>query len=218
MMNESESTLAELCQLYWFPLYGFVRRSGKSREEAEDLTQGFFAQLLRLDTFSRADAAKGKLRTFLLKALKDHLAHERDRQNAQKRGGGIPTISLDLDWAEDQFKVEPADPAADPERQFERRWAIALLTDTFAQLESEYTSKGKAELYHALQPHLMQDAGSPLAEIASQLGMREGALKVAAHRLRQRFKKIFRQNIADTLADNEDLDTELRAITAALSR
>ena len=215
--GQSEAALSELCQSYWFPLYGFIRRTGRSPEEAEDLTQGFFAQLLRLDTFSRADESKGKLRTFLLKALKDYIANEHQRENAQKRGGNVSHISLEVGWAEEQLRIEPVDPSGNPERQYERRWAMTLLKQSFSCLEEECHLKGKGELYSVMQPHLSHSADIGLKEAAEKLGMRDGAAKVALHRLRGRFKEIFREQIRETLAEGEDLEAEVLATMAALS-
>ena len=213
----SERAMAELCQSYWFPLYGFVRARGHSPENAEDLTQGFFEQVLRLDTFSRADEGKGKLRTFLLGALKKYLSNEHARENAAKRGGGVSAISLDLDWAENQIKLEPADPAADPNIQFERRWAMTLIKTSLDVLAEDYRARGAEEKFKILEPFLLWNSDDDYQDVADALDVSLGAAKVAIHRIRKRFREITRRELADTLSEGEDIEQELLHIFSALS-
>lgn len=214
--ERSEAALSELCQRYWYPLYGYVRRLGKSPEVAEDMTQGCFLEILKRGTFARADEEKGKLRSFLLKALKDYLGHERERQNALKRGGNATMISLDLEWAEGVLGQELADPSADPERQFERRWAMTVVNSVMARLQEEHRERGKEKLFQLAAPFLVQTSEQNHKEVALQLGVTEGAIKVAVHRMRKRFRTLFRQEIEDTLMEGEDIDAEVREIMTAL--
>lgn len=215
--EQSERALAELCQSYWYPLYGFVRARGASPEDAEDLIQGFFEQVLRLDTFSRADEDRGKLRTFLLGSLKKYLANEHAKKNAVKRGAGISVISLDREWAESQIKLEPADPRADSAALFERRWAMTLLKTSLEILEDEFKKRGAGEKFEVLEPFLLWHKDDDYQSAADALSISLGAAKVAVHRLRKRYREIARQEIAETLGEGEDIDNELRHIFSALS-
>jgi DNA-directed RNA polymerase specialized sigma24 family protein len=215
--EKSERALAELCQSYWYPLYGFVRARGTSPEDAEDLIQGFFEQVLRLDTFSRADEDRGKLRTFLLGSLKKYLANDRAKKNAVKRGGGISVISLDQEWAENQIKLEPADPRADSAAMFERRWAMTLLKTSLEILEDEFNKRGAGEKFEILEPFLLWHQDDDYQSAADDLSISLGATKVAVHRLRKRYREIAREEIAETLGEGENIDNELRHIFSALS-
>jgi RNA polymerase sigma factor (sigma-70 family) len=204
-----DKALAELCSAYWYPLYAFVRRSGHTREEAEDLTQEFFARLLAKDFLADVEPEKGRFRSFLLTAMKRFLANEWHRETAKKRGGGEIPIPIDIAWAEDHYGAEPAD-LATPELLYERRWALTLLDKVLAGLEHEYVAKGLDAIFHALKGELVRHAGSvSYAEIATQLGMREGAIKVAMFRLRGRYAERLSDEIAQTVSSAEDVEDEI---------
>ena len=215
--GESGKALASLCQAYWYPLYAYVRRRGYSAHEAQDLTQEFFLHLLERESIQVADPERGKFRSFLLASLQNFLANEWRRGQAEKRGGGTPVISLDLHAGEDRYGLEPADTVT-PERIFERRWALTLLDMALTRLQEEFTSSGKKELFDELKEHLGSGAsGTPYAVVAERLGMTEGAVKVASHRLRRRCREILRGAIAETVADPADIDEELQQLFAAIS-
>lgn len=208
-------SLARLCQSYWFPLYAYVRRRGYSPEDAQDLTQAFFARLMEKNWIEAADRTKGRFRSFLLTAMKHFLADEWDRERAQKRGGG-QILPLEFATAETQYSREPADTDT-PERIFERRWALTLLERTLAALREQYAAAGKLPLFEALKPFLTGDADPPrLRTIAGELGMTEGAVKVAIHRLRQKYRELLRGEIAQTVAGQGDVDGELAELQTAL--
>ena len=210
-------SFASLCQSYWFPLYAYVRRRGHSPEDAQDLTQAFFTRLMEKNWVASADQTKGRFRTFLLTAMKHFLADEWDRERAQKRGGGIAPLTLELTTAEAQYSREPAD-AQTPEHIFERRWALTLLDQVLAQLRSEYARDGKAALFEALHPTLVGErTAQPYAELAQSLDSSEAAIKSAVHRLRQRYRQLLRDEIAGTVDTPADVDDELRHLFAVLS-
>ncbi len=213
----AQEALRRLCQLYWPPLYAFVRRSGYSREDAQDLTQEFFARLLERNTVARADPARGRFRSFLLASLKKFLASEREKNRAQKRGGGAQIISLQLDTAETRcaWLAGSGDP---PDRAFDRQWALALLDAVLGRLRQEYTEAGREELFLGLKDTLSGGRSEiPYRELGARLGMSEGAVKVAAHRLRQRYRELLREEIANTVSGPEQVEEELRQLFAALS-
>jgi RNA polymerase sigma-70 factor (ECF subfamily) len=213
----SEVALDTLCRAYWYPLYAFVRRQGHSPADAQDLTQEFFARLLEKNYLDSVAREKGRFRTFLLVALKRFLANEWDRTRAQKRGGGAPCLPLDTDLAERLYSVEPA--AEFPaDRLYERRWALTLLEQTMARLREEFASAGRTEEFERLKVFLTAD-GQELrfAEVARALGKSEGAVRVAAHRLRRRFRENFRELISHTVSSPDEIDEEVRHLFAALS-
>jgi RNA polymerase sigma-70 factor (ECF subfamily) len=214
---ESREALAMLCSGYWFPLYGFVRAQGFSTHDAQDLTQEFFSRLIESNSIGDADRARGRFRTFLIAALKHFLANERDRARAKKRGGGRHVLPLDFDAGEDRLSREPTHHAT-PEKIFERRWALALLETVLARLREDFQAGEKRELFDRLKGSLagQRDAGG-YASIAAELGMTEGAVKVAVHRLRRRYRELLREEIAQTVADPADVDQEIRDLFAALS-
>ncbi len=213
---EARAALADLCQTYWFPLYAFIRRHGRDATAAEDLTQEFFARLLEKGWIGQADRAKGRFRTFLLTACQHFLANERDRERAGKRGGGRAPLPIDFRAAEDRYAREPFHELT-PDRLFERRWALALLDEALASLRAEYRAAGKEQLFERLKGHL-GGAGeaAPHAAVAAELGLTEGAVKVAAHRLRQRYRSRLRALIAQTVPDPAEVDDEIRHLFAAL--
>jgi RNA polymerase sigma-70 factor (ECF subfamily) len=213
----SQAALAGLCQAYWHPLYAYVRRLGYAPADAQDLTQEFFSRLLAKNYLSAADETRGRFRSFLLTSLKHFLANEWDRARAQKRGGGQLPISIDLDSAETHCRFEPADPAT-AEKIFERRWALTLLDQVLGRLRSEYESAGRSQLFEQLKFTLTEESrGLRYAEIAIRLGSSEGAVKVAVHRLRQRYRSLLRAEIAATVASPNEVEAELRNLFAALA-
>ena len=210
--------LAELCQVYWYPLYAFVRRQGHGPHDAQDLTQEFFMRLLEKDYLGDVDRSKGKFRSFLLAALKHFLSKEWARAKTLKRGGGRKLVSLDILYAEDCYRREPEDNAT-PERLFERRWALTLLDRVLARLSTEYETTGKRATFELLQGCLTGDSDLlPYAELAPRLGMTEGAIKVVVHRLRQRYRHVLREEISQTVADPAEIDDEIRHLFSALGK
>lgn len=215
---EGAQALEILCRTYWYPLYAFIRSSGYSPPDAQDLTQGFFARLLAKDFLRVVAPEKGRFRTFLRMALKRFLAHEWERVRAEKRGGGQVCISLDTAMAEQRFAAE-GPVAVGPDQIYDRRWALTLLGEVTARLEREYTEAGKVAELNELRPHLTAERGRiPYAEIARSLQTTEGAARVAVHRLRKRFRELFRKIIAETVAGPGEVEEELRHVIGVLSR
>ena len=213
----AQDALARLCQNYWYPLYTYVRRRGYSAHDAQDLTQAFFLRLLERHWVDDADRARGRFRTFLLTALQRFLADEWDKGRAQKRGGGVPHVPVQLDSAETRYGHEPADNLT-PEQSYERRWALTLLDTVLQKLRAEYERGGKGELFAGLNACLVGGRDTqPYAELAAQLAMNEGAVKVAVHRLRQRYRQLLRDEIAQTTAEAGDVDDELHHLFAVLA-
>jgi RNA polymerase sigma-70 factor (ECF subfamily) len=213
---EAGDALAALCQVYWYPLYAFIRRQVGSADEAEDLTQAFFTRLLEKDFLASVDRSKGKFRAFLLACCKHFLANERDRQRAQKRGGGQPVLSLDLRSAEEDYRREPADMLT-PELHFQRSWALLLLDLTLDRLRQEYQDSGKGPLYQHLKAALLGDhAALSCAAIGKALGMSDAALKKASQRLRQRYRELLREQIAATVEGPEAVEEEIHELFAVL--
>lgn len=210
------AALEKLCQTYWYPLYAYVRRRGHSPEDAQDLTQAFFTRLLERNWVGRADRQKGRFRSFLLSALNHFLADEWDKVRAQKRGGGLAPLPLEFDAAETRYRHEPVDNVT-PEHNYERRWALTLLDTVLRRLQLEYTQEGRGELFGALHPCLVGDRSSqPYAELANELGVAEGTVKSAVHRLRQRYRQLLRDEIAQTVAEPGEVDEELHHLFAVL--
>ena len=212
---ESEQALADLCQAYWYPLYAYLRRRGFPREESEDLVQGFFTQLLAKKYIKAADRERGRFRSFLLASLKNFSANEWDKKTALKRGGEQPTLSLDFETAEGRYHIEPADERT-PDQVYERGWAVTQLESVLEQLRVEMDESGKSERFEALSGFLTgAGEGTRYKDVAEQLGMSEGAVKVAVHRLRQHFGEVLRDVVARTLIDESDVDDEIRHLFAA---
>ena len=215
--TRARGALERLCQTYWYPLYAYVRRRGYSPEDAQDLTQEFFARLLEHNWIGRADQQRGRFRSFLLSAMNHFLADEWDKARAQKRGGGLAHVPLQFDAAETRYSHEPADHVT-PEQNYERRWALTLLDEVLRRLRTEYEQEGRGELFAALHPCLVGDRSSqPYAELAVKLGISEGTVKSAVHRLRQRYRQLLRDEIAQTVAEPGEVDEELRHLFAVLS-
>jgi RNA polymerase sigma factor (sigma-70 family) len=214
--TRSTTALARLCQTYWYPLYAYVRRRGYSAHDAQDLTQEFFAHLLERQAFTKADPARGRFRSFLLTALNHFLINEWEKARAQKRSSG-QLISLDLASAEGRFDLEPVDRSS-PDSIFAKTWAVALLEEVLNQLEAEYGQAGKAELFAVLKQTLTGARETqPYAYLAEQLGMNEGAIKTAVHRLRKRYRELLHIEVTNTLANPEDAAQEMRDLFAALA-
>lgn len=212
---DARAALGKLCRMYWHPIYAFVRRRGYSAEDAQDLTQEFFARLLEKNWLGDVDPVKGRFRSFLLASVKNFLANEWDKARAQKRGGGQVPIPIDVKTAESSCGFEPADNVT-AEKIFERRWALTLLEQVLQRLRDEYTRSGKERLFEQLKQTLTEESRSvAYAEIAARLGMTEGSIKVAVYRLRQRYRQLLRAEIADTVAGPEEVEEELRALFAA---
>jgi RNA polymerase sigma-70 factor (ECF subfamily) len=212
---QARQALADLCGTYWYPVYAYVRRRGHGHHKAQDLTQGFFARLLERHDLAAADQSRGRFRSFLLAACQHYLANRHDHETAKKRGGGRGHVPLDLGDAARRFAREPAH-ADTPEREFDRQWALGLLDRTVEGLRAEYAESGRAKLFDALKQCLTGRADVGYAELAQQLGMTVGAVKVAVHRLRQRYRDRLRAVIAETVATPEEVDGEIRDLFAAL--
>ena len=213
---ESAAAMEALCRAYWYPLYAHVRRSGRSPHDAQDLTQEFFARLLEHHWLDTADPGRGRLRTFLMVALKHFLHKEWRRATAQKRGGGRPLVALDTACAEGLFAAEAAAPRS-PDAAFDRQWALTLLDLTLKRLQAELTAAGRAGDFEALKGGLLAGRSNlDYVGVAARLGLQPGAARVAVHRLRRRFREIYREEIAQTLAEGADLEAELRHLAAAL--
>jgi len=214
----TRDALSKLCQTYWYPLYAYARSRGLTREDAEDATQGFFARLLEKNWIGSADREKGRFRSFLLMALKRFMADEWDKARAQKRGGGTAPLPLPFGAAETRFSLEPADEVT-PEQSFERRWVLTLLDEVLKSLRREYEREGNGLLFVELTPCLVGDRTAfPYAELGKKLQLSESAVKSAVHRLRQRYRKLLREEIAQTVASPEEVEEELKHLFAVLSR
>jgi RNA polymerase sigma-70 factor (ECF subfamily) len=213
--ESSEDALETLCEAYWYPIYVYVRRKGHGPDEAKDLTQEFFSQLLAKHQVRLADRHKGRFRSFLLAALKNFLANEWDKAHAAKRGGEKGVISLDGLDAEGRYAAEAVE-SATPERLYERRWALALLDQVLKRLGEQYRASGQQALFDALEATLAGGRKAGHADIAGKLGMTEAAVKVAAHRLRRRYRDLLREEIGQTLADPDDADEEIRYLLSCL--
>lgn len=214
---ESAAALDALCRAYWPPLYAYVRRCGQAPHDAQDMTQEFFAHLLEKRWLDAADREKGKLRTFLIAALKNFMRNEWRRASAQRRGGGQSLAQFDTAFAESRFAADAKSLA--PDEVFDRQWALTLLDLTVNRLRAEFAAAGKPGDFDALKNCLLAARGGiDYAAVAKQLGTNEGAARVAVHRLRKRFREIYREEISQTLAGESDLDAELRHLAAALAR
>jgi RNA polymerase sigma-70 factor (ECF subfamily) len=205
----TRAALDQLVRTYWFPLYAYLRRQGRPAAQAEDLVQEFLTRLLERKDLGRVDRAKGKFRSFLLAALNHFLANEHDRATALNRGGGAPVVALDALEAEARYAVEPVEEMT-PERLFDRRWALAVLDQVLLRLRGEYVSAARAPLFEAIKDCLTPSRGRlSCAEAARGLGMTEGALKVAVHRLRRRYRDLLREEIAQTVERPEQIEEEI---------
>ncbi len=214
---ESRAAAAQLCQAYWYPLYVYLRRTGRPHEDAEDLVQGFFARVLEKNYFEDADRAKGRFRSFLLLALKRYLANEWDRARRLKRGGGYVIESLDIQVGETRFLNEPADPGS-PDKAFDRNWAEVLLARVLERLRCELLEADKGRVFDELKSQLLGDEPeNSYEEIGRRLGLSEANVKVTVFRLRKRYRELLRREISRTLADSDSVEVELRHLIEALS-
>jgi RNA polymerase sigma-70 factor (ECF subfamily) len=216
--SRAPGDLERLCRSYWYPLYAYVRRRGYGPQDAEDLTQEFFARLLKHHWLALADRSKGRFRSFLLMVLNRFLANEWDKIRAQKRGGGVGAIPLPMDTAQTRYAREPST-TTNPERIYERQWALTLLDQVLESLRIEYQQAGKAALFDALKPCLVGSRETqPYAKLAASLAMTEGAVKAAVCRLRERYRQRLKKEVALTVASPAEGDSELRHLFRVLAR
>ena len=220
--DEARRALTDLVRQYWYPLYAFARRRGSTVEDAQDLTQSFLADLMASpEFFHAADPQRGKFRAFLITAFKHFVGRAKERQEAMRRGGQHTILSLNLDFddGESRYQYEPADHQT-PERLFDRRWAITLLVTVLQRLENEYDAKGKADFFQSCRGWLTlaPDANAePQQQLADQLGMTHGGLRVAVHRLKKRFREILREEVRQTVEHESDIDAEIQSLRDSLS-
>ena len=213
----AHEALEKLCRTYWYPLYAYARRRGYGPQDSEDLTQSFFARLLAKDGFAKADRQRGRFRTFLITSLHNFLADEWDKSQRQKRGGGWTIVSFDAVAAEDRYQLEPPDPQ-DAMTAFERRWVAAMMNAVLTRLEQEYRAAEKQESFALLKDFIAGDHGQiSYAEAGRRIHLSENAVKQAVHRLRRRYRRLFRDEIAQTVADPAEIDDEVRHILAVVS-
>lgn len=213
----ARGALDELCRVYWRPIYAYLRRVGQSPHDAQDMAQAFFGQLLRSGSLERVDPSKGRFRSFLLASLKHFMANEWDRARRWKRGGGVTFVSLSAEEGEALSGIADAS-LPSPERWYDRQWALALLDRVLRRLEIEWVGAGRQSLWSQLRETLTSDRSSvPYAVIAERSGMSVGAVKVAVHRLRQRYRELLRDEIAQTVSEPGQVEAELKELFAALS-
>jgi RNA polymerase sigma factor (sigma-70 family) len=213
---QTSQALEKLCRAYWYPLYAFVRRQGWNPEDSQDLTQAFFAYLLEKKAFGKADPSKGRFRSFLLASLTNFLNNERDKLRRLKRGGGIEILPLEVERGEERYQAEPASKES-PETIFERQWAQTVIEQVAARLNEEFTAAGQADRFGVLKDFLMGDSEHlSYADAGSRLGLSTTAVTSAIHRMRGRFRELFRAEIANTLDSPDNLDEEIRHLLNAL--
>ncbi len=211
------TALEELCSAYWYPLYVYVRRRGYDRDDAADLTQAFFVQLLENNRLEHVEPSKGRFRSFLIASMKNFLANEWDRSRAQRRGGGRMPISIDIRTADAAYRHELMDEVT-AEQAFERRWALTVLDRVLGQLKEEYAAGGRGDLFELLKETItFRDVVGRYREIAANLGMTEGAVKVAVHRLRSRYRELLVQEVSQTVSAAGEVDEEVNALFNALT-
>lgn len=215
--EEARSALEVLCRTYWLPLYAYVRRQGHLRQEAEDLTQGFFARMLEKDYLVSVERSKGRFRSFLLASLRHYILDDYKYARRQKRGGGAETISLDIEYAEERLSSDQ-DQTGSPEIIFDRQWALAVTRSALEALADDYARLDKATLFETLKPFLMGSTQSEsYSQTAESLGITQNALRVAISRLRQRYRELLRQEVAQTVAHPQDIDGEMRHLFQVIS-
>jgi RNA polymerase sigma factor (sigma-70 family) len=215
--SAARAALASLCELYWYPLYAYVRRRGYSPDDAADLTQAFFTSLLQRRDFEQLTRERGRFRAFLLASLKHFLANDFARRRTLKRGSGVAPVSLSFDRAEERYAREPAD-VTTPETLYERRWALTVIERVLATLRHEWRRQQREQEFDALRSCLLGTAPpGGYAAMAATLSMSEGAVKTAVHRLRRRFRTQLRQDIAETVSENGEIEEEVRYLIRALS-
>jgi len=216
--TRAHEALTALCETYWFPLYAYVRRTGHDPDDARDLTQAFFAYLLEKKVLEDAEPSAGRFRSFLLATLKHFVANEHRRDRALKRGGDVQTVSLDAEEAERRFRYEPTAEST-PEEAFEQRWAMAVLEQALSRLQSEWADTDRGEQFECLKPHLTgQEPRIPFKQVGARLRMSESSARGAMYRLRQRFGQLIREEVAETVADPDQVDDEVRHLLGILGR
>ena len=212
---DSEAALARLCQIYWRPVYAYIRKRTASPEQSQDLTQSFFARLLEKNYIARAERSRGRFRSFLMTSVQNFLCDEHDRATSLKRGGGQQPVSLDAMLAEEA--TEPV-AALTPVLAFEKRWATSLLNEVMRRVSEEYCDNGRPVIFDQLQSHLWGEADSiPYEELSKRLGMTSVHLRVIAHRMRQRYREILREEITQTVANPEEIESEIRHLLQVVS-
>lgn len=210
--DQSQQAKEQLCATYWRPIYGFLRRTGKTRHDAEDLTQQFFVRLLNSNAFSQADPAKGRFRNFLLGALKHFLIDESRKASTQKRGGKINFTSIEFSDSEEEH-LQQLDPGLSADQVYDRRWAATLLDLAFQRLRADFAAAGQLDRFEVLKSFLSEEADDgDYDRVSHQLGMTRKAVGVAVHRLRQRYQQLVRSEVADTLVDSGQVEEELREL------
>jgi RNA polymerase sigma-70 factor (ECF subfamily) len=214
---DARAALTTLCETYWAPLYAYLRRNGATPADAADTVQGFFELLLERDDLARVHSQRGRFRSFLLASLKNFQANERDRQATAKRGGRAVALSIDVAAAEDQYKLAPADQRT-PESLFERAWALAVLEQAQQRLLERYEANGQEQRFDVLLPYLAGKQAASYQDAAAALGMTEGAVKTAVHRMRREFGDLIRAEVTQTVASAADIDGEIEALFEALRR
>lgn len=217
--NDEDRTkaLSELCEIYWYPLYAYVRRRGLSPSDAEDTTQGFFCELLAKDRVRLFSEEKGKLRAYLLSSVKNYLRDQAKMSRAEKRGGGQAVLSLDVEMAEQRYAFEP--PEFDtPEKLFELRWALTVLERVFDRVKEEYERLGKAEIYLALKGLLAGDGDVSFREIGQKIGVSEGAARVTLFRMRKLYRRYLEEEIAETVSEEESIESEIQHFSTVFAR
>jgi len=214
---QADLALEELCRTYWYPLYVYVRRQTPTREDAEDLTQAFFARFLEKNYLTGLNSERGRFRAFLLAALKHFLANEWDRAKRQKRGGGVTMVPLDWQDADTRYHIDPPDNLS-PDKLFDRAWAVTVLERVLSRLRGESAAEGKAELFARLKPFLMVGKGAiPYAQVAQNLKLTEGAVRVTVHRLRGRYRELLRDEVRQTISDPAQVEEEMRTLLSAFA-
>jgi RNA polymerase sigma-70 factor (ECF subfamily) len=215
---QAATALARLCQTYWFPVYAFIRKRGHSPEQTQDFTQEFFAGFLEKNYVAKAARDRGRFRAFLMSSVENFLHNEHDRAKAQKRGGGQGHLSLDYAAAEERYQFEPVEDS-DPAKIFEQQWAATLLETVLIRLRHEFGAEGRMGLFEDLQAHLWGDAESiPYAQLAQKCGLTESNIKTIAHRLRQRYRALLREEIAQTVSQPGEVDDEIRHLMRTVSQ
>ena len=198
--------LSELCEIYWYPVYAYIRSMGKNHHDAQDLTQGVFASLIDRKHFAKADPERGRLRTFLCVAVKRFVISSDRKGGRRKRGGQVVQMSIDADQADGLYRLEPCEEET-PETYFDRRWATTVIETAIARLKDEYATKGKEDLFAAMRPYLSsRSSDERQSEVAAELGMKVNAFRMAVFRLRQRYRELLRSTVADTLVNRKKVD------------
>jgi RNA polymerase sigma-70 factor (ECF subfamily) len=216
--EQATAALSRLCQTYWFPVYAFIRKRGHSPEQAQDFTQEFFAGFLEKNYVAKAARDRGRFRAFLMSSVENFLHNQHDKAQAQKRGAGQQLLSLDYEEAEERYRIEPVE-ESDPAKIFEQQWAAMLLETVLNRLRDEFSAEGRVGLFEDLQAHLWGDPESiPYAQLGQKCGLKEAGVKTIAHRLRQRYRELLREEIAQTVAKPGEVDDEIRHLMRIVSQ